>query len=87
MLRESPVDEGDGSSCRRASNLIRNIVLSLALLLIILVVVRLILALAIRLVAIIVVALAPILCGSGSAKRAIGSHVIRGEVDALVEDS
>jgi hypothetical protein len=87
MLQESPVDEEDGSSCRRASNLNHNTVLSLALLLIVFVVVRLILG-----------ACNPPrphprrhACahtrGSGSAKRAIGSHDIRGEVDALVEDS
>jgi hypothetical protein len=91
MLQQSLVDEEDGSSCRRGSNLIRNLVLSFSafspfhsssstwpassL------------GLAICLVAILVVTLAPILCGSGSAKRAIGSHDIRGEVDALVEDS
>ncbi|KAF8179417.1 hypothetical protein BJ912DRAFT_1062787 [Pholiota molesta] len=37
MLQESPVDEEDGSSCRRASNLNHNTVLSLALLLIVIV--------------------------------------------------
>ncbi|KAF8179420.1 hypothetical protein BJ912DRAFT_1062790 [Pholiota molesta] len=86
MLQESPVDEEDGSSCRRASNLIRNIVLSLDLLLIMLVVVRLVVRLANCLVAILVVTLAHMRCGSASAKRAIGSHVIRGEVHALGED-
>jgi hypothetical protein len=92
MLQKSPVDEEDGSSCRRASNLIRNIVIThilpclLALLLIILVVVNLVIGLAIRLVPILVVTLAPILAALARQNGAIGSHVIRGEVDALVGD-
>ncbi|KAF8158847.1 hypothetical protein BJ912DRAFT_1069888 [Pholiota molesta] len=87
MLQESPVDEEDGSPCRRASNLIRDIVINLILpcllvrLFLVVVVVRIVLGL--------LSASSPSSSSRLDARRngAIGSHDIRGEVEASLKTS